>query len=105
MNFHRVQNTQLPFSNHPFSWNCAPESLASSSLLKSRGRRRNEVKLNKNYLVQMLGQMYPRQKYVPAPLYFGKVYFPEINSRVERKERGNCVRDGDEAQDSSRAVI
>ena len=33
----------------------------------------------------MLGQMYPRQKYVPAPLYFGKVYFPEINSRVERK--------------------
>ena len=101
MNFHRVQNTQLPFSNHPFSRNCAPESLASSSKVEGR----NGLLLNKNYLVQMLGQMYPRQKYVPAPLYFGKVYFPEINSRVERKERGNCVRDGDEAQDSSRAEI
>ena len=29
-----------------------------------------ETAANKNYLVQMLGQMYPRQKYVPAPLYF-----------------------------------
>ena len=31
---------------------------------------KEETAANKNDLVQMLGQMYPRQKYVPAPLYF-----------------------------------
>ena len=54
---------------------------------------KEETAANKNDLVQMLGQMYPRQKYVPAPLYFWKVYFPEINSGAGEEGKGKlCQR-------------
>ena len=85
MNF-RVKHTSLSLIIH---------SAGTVHLNRWQACSKEETAANKNYLVQMLGQMYPRQKYVPAPLYFWKVYFPKINSRAERlrKEKGKlCQR-------------